>query len=55
MLAPPGSKLLKESRISLQSIPFIEKMAIIFPTSFKTIIEERTRELKKPLHPKIAV
>lgn len=55
MLAPPGSKLLKESRISLQSIPFIEKMATIFPAPFKTIIEERTRELKKPLHPKIAV
>jgi len=42
-LAPPGSKLLKESRVTLQSIPVIEKLLVIFPASMasmKTIIEE---------------
>ena len=53
MLAPPGSKLLKESRVSVYSIPFIEKMVIIFPASFKTVITEKTRELKKPAQSKI--
>jgi membrane protein required for colicin V production len=55
MLAPPGSKLLKESRVSVYSIPFIEKMVIIFPASFKTIITEKTRELKKPAQSKFSV
>lgn len=55
MLAPPGSKLLKESRVSVYSIPFIEKMVIIFPASFKTVITEKTRELKKPSQPKFSV
>jgi len=55
MLAPPGSKLLKESRVSVYSIPFIEKMAIIFPSSFKTVITEKTRELKKTAQSKFSV
>ncbi len=55
MLAPPGSKLLKESRVSVYSIPFIEKMVIIFPASFKTVITEKTRELKKPAQSKFSV
>jgi membrane protein required for colicin V production len=55
VLAPPGSKLLKESRVTLQSIPFIEKLSVIFPASMKTILEEKTRELKKTPLPKFSI
>lgn len=55
MLAPPGSKLLRGSRVSVQSIPFIEKLLIIFPAPFKTTIMERIQELKKPLQRKISL
>jgi membrane protein required for colicin V production len=55
MLAPPGGKLLKESRVSGYSAPFIEKLAIIFPASVKTVITEKTRELKKTALPKFSL
>jgi membrane protein required for colicin V production len=55
MLSPPGSKLLRGSRFSVQSIPFIEKLLIILPAPFKSTITERIQELKKPLQRKISL
>lgn len=55
MLAPPGSKLLRGSRVSVQSMPFIEKMLIIVPAPFKSSITERIQELKKPQQRKISL
>jgi uncharacterized membrane protein required for colicin V production len=52
---PQDSSLVETSLISKYSVPVVEKIAQFFPTSFKTIIEERIKELKKLVPPKIPI
>ncbi len=55
LMLPQGSRLIRDSVISSYSLPVIEKIAQQFPAQFKSIIEQRIRELQKPAPSKIPV